>query len=277
VHRDLKPENLLLDYNNNIKIVDFGLSNTWKEGERLKTACGSPWYAAPEMIAGKYYHGTNVDLWSSGIVLYAMVAGFLPFEDPDTSNLYKKILSANDNIDSIIPKFISANCKNLLKKILNTNPRNRYTLDDIKSHPWFNILKPTINEGYLVGKTEFPIDEDIVECLEEYKFDKEELMKAIKENKHNHATTSYYLMLKKVDVWRKNSCKLNPLIFIDKCVRMATNNHKRDMNNSVQYSTKNEDFYKSGKSNAIKTNGVKLYFININLKLVPWTWKSYIS
>lgn len=73
VHRDLKPENLLLDFNNNIKIVDFGLSNTWKEGERLKTACGSPCYAAPEMIAGKTYNGTDVDIWSSGIVLYAMV------------------------------------------------------------------------------------------------------------------------------------------------------------------------------------------------------------
>lgn len=73
MHRDLKPENLLLDYDNNIKIVDFGLSNTWKEGERLKTACGSPCYAAPEMIAGKLYNGTDVDLWSSGIVLYAMV------------------------------------------------------------------------------------------------------------------------------------------------------------------------------------------------------------
>lgn len=205
VHRDLKPENLLLDYNNNIKIVDFGLSNTWKEGERLKTACGSPWYAAPEMIAGKYYHGTNVDLWSSGIVLYAMVWGFLPFEDPDTSNLYKKILSANDNIDKIIPKFLSTNCKNLLKKVLNTNPRNRYTLEDIKLHPWFNILKPNPTDGYIVGKSEFPIDEDIVDCLQEYNFDKEELMKALRENKHNHATTSYYLLLKKVDACRKNS------------------------------------------------------------------------
>ena len=73
VHRDLKPENLLLDYNNTIKIVDFGLSNTFKKGEMLKTACGSPCYAAPEMIEGKEYHGTAADVWSSGVILFAMM------------------------------------------------------------------------------------------------------------------------------------------------------------------------------------------------------------
>ena len=164
------------------------------------------------MIAGKYYHGTNVDIWSSGIVLYAMVCGFLPFEDPDTSNLYKKILSANDNIDKIIPKFLSTNCKNLLKSILNTNPRKRFSLEDIKSHPWFNILKSSPSDGFFVGRSEFPIDEDIVDCLQEYNFNKEELLKSLRENKHNHATTSYYLLLKKVEQCRKNSSKVCFLI-----------------------------------------------------------------
>ena len=88
VHWDLKPENLLLDHNNNIKIVDFGLSNIYTEGELLKTACGSPCYAAPEMVAGKSYTPSCVDIWSSGIILYAMICGYLPFEDPDTAQLY---------------------------------------------------------------------------------------------------------------------------------------------------------------------------------------------
>ena len=91
----MKPENLLLDYDKGIKLVDFGLSNTYKNGELLKTACGSPCYAAPEMIAGKRYHGTMVDLWSCGVILFALLAGYLPFEDPNTSNLYKKILNAD--------------------------------------------------------------------------------------------------------------------------------------------------------------------------------------
>lgn len=103
VHRDLKPENLLLDKNRNVKIVDFGLSNIWRNEEMLKTACGSPCYAAPEMIAGKYYHGTAVDIWSSGVILYAMMCGYLPFEDPNTAKLYKKIVAGQYEI----PKFIS--------------------------------------------------------------------------------------------------------------------------------------------------------------------------
>lgn len=95
VHRDLKPENLLLDKNKNIKIVDFGLSNLYKNNELLKTACGSPCYAAPEMIAGKKYVGLRVDIWSAGVILYAMICGYLPFDDPDTQELYKKIMSGD--------------------------------------------------------------------------------------------------------------------------------------------------------------------------------------
>jgi 5'-AMP-activated protein kinase catalytic alpha subunit len=103
VHRDLKPENMLLDADMNIKIVDFGLSNTYKDGQTLKTACGSPCYAAPEMIAGKRYLGSQVDIWSSGVILFALICGYLPFEDPNTTQLYKKILNGDFNI----PKYVS--------------------------------------------------------------------------------------------------------------------------------------------------------------------------
>jgi 5'-AMP-activated protein kinase, catalytic alpha subunit len=110
-HRDLKPENLLMDDYNNIKIVDFGLSNTYKGAQLLKTACGSPCYAAPEMIAGKEYQGLSADIWSSGVILYAMVCGYLPFEDPKTSNLYKKIMNAEYTIPE---DMISDDCKDLI-------------------------------------------------------------------------------------------------------------------------------------------------------------------
>jgi 5'-AMP-activated protein kinase, catalytic alpha subunit len=163
-HRDLKPENLLLDDKNNIKIVDFGLSNTYKDGETLKTACGSPCYAAPEMIAGKRYHGLISDVWSCGIILYAMSCGYLPFEDPNTNKLYKKIL----NCDYLIPGFISSNCKDLIKKILNTDPVQRFSMKDIKTHEWFNQVKPVEMEGIVVGKDTIPIiDEALTSMIKE--------------------------------------------------------------------------------------------------------------
>ena len=114
VHRDLKPENLLLDHNNNIKIVDFGLSNTFTKDELLKTACGSPCYAAPEMIAGLKYDGDSIDIWSCGVILYALLCGFLPFEDPDTAKLYKKILQGEFQV----PSFLKPKAHDLVSKIL---------------------------------------------------------------------------------------------------------------------------------------------------------------
>ena len=137
VHRDLKPENLLLDEQKNIKIVDFGLSNIYKNNELLSTACGSPCYAAPEMINGDSYVGLRVDIWSSGIVLFAMLCGYLPFEDSDNEILYKKITKGKFKT----PKYLSDCCKDFLHKILNVNPEKRYTIEQIKNHPWFNIIK----------------------------------------------------------------------------------------------------------------------------------------
>ena len=130
VHRDLKPENLLLDSRMKIKIVDFGLSNTYKTGELLQTACGSPCYAAPEMIEGKKYKGLNADIWSCGVIMYAMLCGYLPFEDKNTKKLYKKIISGKYTL----PNFIKFDARDLLKRILHTDPEKRYTIEQIRSH-----------------------------------------------------------------------------------------------------------------------------------------------
>lgn len=119
-----------MDYDNTLRIVDFGLSNMYEKTQTLKTACGSPCYAAPEMIAGKRYHGLQSDIWSSGVVFYAMVAGYLPFEDPKTSNLYKKIMNA----DFQMPKFLTPDCKDFITRILNTDPESRFKISDIREH-----------------------------------------------------------------------------------------------------------------------------------------------
>jgi 5'-AMP-activated protein kinase catalytic alpha subunit len=166
VHRDLKPENLLLDGEKYVKIVDFGLSNTYKKGETLKTACGSPCYAAPEMIAGKRYIGLNVDIWSTGVILFAMVCGYLPFEDPNTGQLYKKIMKAEYKI----PSFVSDECRDIMKQILNTDPTTRIKIDEIRRHPWYRLNQPKEKEGIIVGINPVPIDNELVNSLEQYGF-----------------------------------------------------------------------------------------------------------
>lgn len=193
VHRDLKPENLLLDPNKNIKVVDFGLSNTYKPGELLKTACGSPCYAAPEMIAGKRYSGSRVDVWSCGVILYAMVCGYLPFEDPNTNQLYKKIIAGEFRC----PKFISDEVKDLIMRILNTNPDARYTIEDIKRHPWFLQTKPEVVSGIMLGFDKIPIDYKVLGQLEQFGFNLDYVKNCIEVNRHNHVTTTYYLLEKK--------------------------------------------------------------------------------
>lgn len=194
VHRDLKPENLLLDFDKGIKIVDFGLSNTYREGELMKTACGSPCYAAPEMIAGKKYNGTEVDIWSCGVILFALVCGYLPFEDPNTSQLYKKILSA----DFQTPNYVSDEAKDLFNCILNTDSKKRYTISQIRAHPWFNLVPCKSNySGIIVGVDPIPIDEEILERLQtEFQIDKTYSRKCLQANKHNHVSASYYLLFK---------------------------------------------------------------------------------
>jgi serine/threonine protein kinase len=189
-HRDLKPENMLLDTDKNIKIVDFGLSNTYKESEMLQTACGSPCYAAPEMIAGKAYSGAAVDVWSAGIVLFAMLCGYLPFEDKSTAKLYKKIM----NGVFTVPEHVSDSAKNLLQGILNIEPGERYTIEDIKNHRWFtgsmNLAWPPKEINNTIS-----INERVLTQMNEHGFtNKKKIRALIRKNRHNRVTVVYHLL-----------------------------------------------------------------------------------
>lgn len=195
MHRDLKPENMLIDFDKGIKLVDFGLSNTFKANETLKTACGSPCYAAPEMISGKAYNGTKVDVWSLGVVLFALLSGFLPFEDPDTGELYKKILSA----DYQLPEHVSEDAADLISKILATDPDKRITIPEIRKHTWFNLIPNTLSDqpGTLVGFDSPPVDTDILKKLQqEHNLQPCYTLKCLEANCHNSAFATYYLLLK---------------------------------------------------------------------------------
>ncbi len=142
VHRDLKLENLLLDRNRNVIITDFGFANKFehKADDLMQTSCGSPCYAAPELVISEgLYVGSAVDIWSCGVILYAMLAGYLPFDDdpanPDGDNinlLYKYII----NTQLTFPEYVSAEARDLLGMMLVPDPARRCDLDMIKQHPW---------------------------------------------------------------------------------------------------------------------------------------------
>ncbi|KAI0354686.1 CAMK/CAMKL/AMPK protein kinase [Trametes cingulata] len=152
VHRDLKPENVLLDDDLNVKIADFGLSNEIKDGDFLKTSCGSPNYAAPEVIRGGLYTGPEIDVWSCGVILYVMLCGRLPFEDDDVQTLFTKISQGVYHL----PTYLSAEAKGLINGMLAVDPVKRITIPEIMQHPFFTTdlpkyLSPLPQQGPVLG------------------------------------------------------------------------------------------------------------------------------
>lgn len=139
-HRDLKPENLLVDENGTLKITDFGVSSM-KGGvsgsDLLYTACGTPYYCAPEIINGaeEGYSGVKIDAWSCGIILYLLLTGSLPFQNEDMTQLYEQINRCKVDYPSWMPP----DAKDLIARLLEKDPDKRFSLEDVKQHPWFLI------------------------------------------------------------------------------------------------------------------------------------------
>ena len=152
-HRDLKPENILLDEENNVKLADFGLSNIMRDGIFLYSSCGSPNYAAPELINGKYYNGSSIDIWSCGVTL--------PFNEKQTAKLYNKIRECK----YVLPENLSDSAKDLIFRMLQKDPLNRISISEIKQHKWFsnklNLFQVIDNHRYIYGSRN-QIDNDII-------------------------------------------------------------------------------------------------------------------
>ena len=196
-HRDLKPENLLVDENQNIKIIDFGLTNNLKDGIALRTPCGSPNYAAPEVISGKSYSGCEVDIWSCGVILYAMVCGSLPFDDEHFPKLYKAIKQGKYHM----PNFISPEVQDLINRMLQPNPIKRIKINEIKDHPWFLVDLPLhiINQTYTLSSN-LEVDMDIVAQILQLEMSNQglsqaQVIKAIQDHKNCDFCAVYELML----------------------------------------------------------------------------------
>ncbi|CAN1143605.1 SNF1-related protein kinase catalytic subunit alpha KIN10 [Linum perenne] len=190
VHRDLKPENLLLDSKCNVKIADFGLSNIMRDGHFLKTSCGSPNYAAPEVISGKLYAGPEVDVWSCGVILYALLCGTLPFDDENIPNLFKKIKGGIYTL----PSHLSPGARDLIPRMLVVDPMKRMTIPEIRQHPWFQARLPR----YLAVpppdtmQQAKKIDEEILQEVIKMGFDRNQLVESLRNRLQNEVLLTLF-------------------------------------------------------------------------------------
>ncbi|KAI7896652.1 kinase-like domain-containing protein [Mucor mucedo] len=201
-HRDLKPENLLLNSRNSIKIADFGMASLQPLGSMLETSCGSPHYASPEIVAGMPYNGSSCDIWSCGVILYALLTGHLPFDDENIRQLLKKVKSGK----YVMPDNISRSAQDLIRRILVVDPSRRLNMQQIMAHPWFCETEPINMTVLPVPPTEKEIGQPVADAseiddriLETIKFlwgetSNDTVINALVQKEHNMQKVVYVLL-----------------------------------------------------------------------------------
>ena len=187
-HRNLRTEHILFDSNNRPKIVGFGYSSFYESNKNIEGGYGSLCYTCPEIIDDKPYNPELADVWSLGVILYVLICGYLPFSDED--DIKNKNLISSGNID--FPKEISNKLKDLLKHMLEKDPKKRYNFQKILKHPW---IKPygekVLSQGINVYKTIFPVDERILNIVKQYGIDQNAVKNDLIMNKFNVGTGVY--------------------------------------------------------------------------------------
>ncbi|XP_073774214.1 serine/threonine-protein kinase BRSK2 isoform X1 [Danio rerio] len=200
-HRDLKPENLLLDERNNIRIADFGMASLQVGDSLLETSCGSPHYACPEVIRGEKYDGRRADVWSCGVILFALLVGALPFDHDNLRQLLEKVKSGVFHM----PHFIPPDCQALLRGMIEVNPEKRLTLEAIQKHAWYQAGRNEpcpeqppprrVSMGRIMSLTE--LDPDVLDSM--YSLgcfrDRVKLAQDLQCEEDNQEKMIYYLLL----------------------------------------------------------------------------------
>lgn len=162
-HRDLKLENILLDQNSRVKIADFGFAALQPPGWKLARSCGTPHYAAPEVVAGGEYNGPPADIWSCGVILFALLNGHVPFDDDDPMMILEKVKIGK----YIMPMSMSPEAQDLVHRILNVNPEERITMKEIWKHPLVTLYLDEEDFAARKRQSSFKAVARPVECAEE--------------------------------------------------------------------------------------------------------------
>eukprot|EP01117_Protostelium_nocturnum_P008052 TRINITY_DN2866_c0_g1_i1.p1 TRINITY_DN2866_c0_g1~~TRINITY_DN2866_c0_g1_i1.p1 ORF type:complete len:501 (+),score=195.28 TRINITY_DN2866_c0_g1_i1:668-2170(+) len=240
IHRDLKPENLLLDSEKNIKINDFGLSNLMNPGNFLETYCGSPLYSSPEIILETNYMGPEVDIWALGVILFAMVTGYLPWDGDEVKDQVKNAVKANYEL----PEHVSAECKHLIDRMLTVDPKKRATIAEIRQCAWVNRGYTSLPQSCLPTRkpiAESEVDESILKKMEDLGFNAKEVAQDLVSFKStSHGFVMYYLMYDRAQRDKeKNAPKtqrgasvssLNPNIVVDDDLRSPGSGRPKSVN-----------------------------------------------
>eukprot|EP00117_Sycon_ciliatum_P011891 scpid68531/ scgid13168/ Serine/threonine-protein kinase SIK3; Salt-inducible kinase 3; Serine/threonine-protein kinase QSK len=195
VHRDIKAENVLLDEQLNVKLADFGFSNHYDGKEKLKTWCGSPPYAAPELFSGTPYYGPEVDIWSLGVVLYVLVCGVLPFEGDNITQLKQRVMQGTFRI----PYFMTMSCEQLVRSMLKRDPKKRPNIREVLMHEWMKPARESpdaADNGCANGNGQRPkynsliINYMVLDC----KIIEDQLLDSLEKNKFDDHAGIYHIL-----------------------------------------------------------------------------------
>ncbi|XP_077347602.1 SNF-related serine/threonine-protein kinase [Lithobates pipiens] len=201
VHRDLKPENVVFfEKQGLVKLTDFGFSNKFQPGKKLTTSCGSLAYSAPEILLGDEYDAPAVDIWSLGVILFMLVCGTPPFQEANDSETLTMIMDCKYTV----PKHVSKECKDLITRMLQRDPKRRASLEEIENHPWLQGVDPSPATKYNIPLVSYKnlSEEEHNSIIQRMVLgdiaDRDAIVDALETNKYNHITATYFLLAERI-------------------------------------------------------------------------------